>query len=432
MIAPTREPDVPDHADLRPRTLATLGLILRVRVNPLDGELANDLLGLLHLHRPDRQVWLRPGQYANHPFFNIPPSLRFLYIDTLRMIGERGWQELRALAQDQAIEPSLRGFAISRLPWRERKELAMGLLLAEGAAAGEPFELRLQAFEILSDSNAPERFEASRALLVECAAMEHGGGVPARRYLYRRAVQELSEARQLETDEIIALLVHPKSTRYSRRELPQLVRARIVNMVDAAAQQRLSRNERNDLAEELVDYVILERVNPSINDEARSNAEHRVAGHLANLRRNRNDAGFRQGVIDTLSDYLIGFSLPTVNYAVGEFDAPVPLEEEILLALGRTREPAAIESLLGFLRDAPRSRYRAVAALALGVAGEPSVARELTPLLTDEQPFARYCAWRALEHLTGHREDELFADWLYGDLVDIEAAAAAWVTRLDG
>lgn len=429
--APRRAPDVADPTDLRPRTLATLGLILRVRIHPLDAGLANQLLALLHLQRPDQATWLRPGQYANYPFTAIPPSLRFLFIDTLSMLGERGLQELRVLADDTELEPALRGFAISRLPWREKLDRSVSLLTDEDARPNEPFELRLQAFEILADSNVPERFAAFHALVAECAEMPHGGGVPARRYLYRRAVQELSESGELEAAEVIPLLVHPKSARYSRRELPRLVRERIERAVQSAT-ARLSRTEREELGASLVDYVIAERVNPSIHPEVRDDAVDRVADHLSPVRRRRDDTAFKQGVVEALSNYLIGFTLPAVNYAVGEFDAPVPLEEEILLALGRTREPAAIESLLGFLRDAPRSRFLPVAALAIGVAGERTVAGSLLPLLTDEQPFARYCAWRSLEHLTPHRGEELFADWLYGDLVDIEAAAAAWNERMGG
>ena len=111
-----------------------------------------------------------------------------------------------------------------------------------------------------------------------------------------------------------------------------------------------------------------------------------------------------------------------------QFEPPVQLEEEICLALGRARSPEATLVLLELLQNRDHD-FRAWACLGLGLAGEAEHASSLVPYLMDERPFVRLCAWRSLKHLTGQ---DFFADWLYGERLEISRAAEqyfAWIAR---
>lgn len=97
----------------------------------------------------------------------------------------------------------------------------------------------------------------------------------------------------------------------------------------------------------------------------------------------------------------------------------MPLAEEIVLALGRTRDPEASEPLVALLRER-KNPQRAWIALALGLCGARGAASELLPLLLDEDAFVRFAASEALRWLTGR---ELAVDWMYGPSDERFAAA---------
>ena len=90
--------------------------------------------------------------------------------------------------------------------------------------------------------------------------------------------------------------------------------------------------------------------------------------------------------------------------------------------------PEAVAALTRFLENRA-SAHRSIAALALGLAGDPPAAAALVPLLQDPEPFTRLCAYESLRHLTGQ---DHFADWLRGPAEERAAAAeryAQWTTE---
>ena len=109
----------------------------------------------------------------------------------------------------------------------------------------------------------------------------------------------------------------------------------------------------------------------------------------------------------------------TLKRNVALFRPSVPLAEEVVLALGRTKEPLAIELLLTLLRTGA-SELRAHGALALGMCGQAAVASELLPLLLDPDPFTRFCASESLRHLLGREQT---VDWMFAPAEERGAAA---------
>jgi len=101
------------------------------------------------------------------------------------------------------------------------------------------------------------------------------------------------------------------------------------------------------------------------------------------------------------------------------FQPPVPLAEEVLLALGRTRDPLALELVLSVLQNGARE-LRAHAALALGMLARPESAVELLPSLLDPDPFVRFAASEGLRHLTGKAQT---VDWTHASAAERQAAA---------
>ena len=118
-------------------------------------------------------------------------------------------------------------------------------------------------------------------------------------------------------------------------------------------------------------------------------------------------------------ELLLGYARPRVDITRGEFTPRVALEEEILLALGRTGSPQAAELLIQLLGNR-RGRFRAVGCLALGMTGQRAGAATLASFLLDPDPFVRYCAYRAIREVTG---EDVFADWMFGASRERVAAA---------
>lgn len=81
-----------------------------------------------------------------------------------------------------------------------------------------------------------------------------------------------------------------------------------------------------------------------------------------------------------------------------------PLLEAATLELGRTGDEAAIETL--------GSLGTPEAALALGSIGGKKVLPHLLKLLESDNGWTRYCAYKALKHVTGK---DFTCDWIFGD-----------------
>ncbi len=415
----TLRADSPDPPEMRGEILAQLALIVRVRLDAGDKVLARRLLALREtapVAGDPRLAFTARG--SNDSLRFVHPPVRFLYLRALREVGEEGVKALREIVLDKRTESSLRGFALVQLPWEDQVAAAASIL----ADPGEPTGMRIQALEVSAAGPHPAIEAQCRALLAKCAAMEPGGGDPEERYLYLTAIRALSKRKLLTTEDVVPLLVHPKDPRHSFDRLPEEVRRRVEGLVALAAQggQKTELRERID---ELLAMLLRQTINPAITEPTRAKHRKHVLGLISGAKAHQTDLGYQRLIVDAVVEYLLGYALPRVNRNQGEFLPRVMLEEEILLSLGRTREPQASELLISFLNN-KRNRYRAVACLALGVAGHKSAERTLAAFLLDDDGFTRYCAYESLRHLSGR---DVFADWMYGKSAErFEAAEAYW------
>ncbi|MCI0633935.1 MAG: hypothetical protein L0206_08490, partial [Actinobacteria bacterium] len=151
-----------------------------------------------------------------------------------------------------------------------------------------------------------------------------------------------------------------------------------------------------------------------------------IAARLDDAAAHASDAVYLELLERELETRLLGYQPPRTSRASAEFHVPVPLEEEILLALGRTRATSAVEALTDFLANR-RNDLRSVACLALGLTDDEDAAAELGPFLVDPEPFTRWCAYLAIAHLA---RIEAPIDWMYAPEEERYAAAQGVWKRL--
>jgi HEAT repeat protein len=172
------------------------------------------------------------------------------------------------------------------------------------------------------------------------------------------------------------------------------------------------RNATGPRIDEIVDLVVTRKLNKEIADGNRKEARDEVRNQLQGLQGHRADQVYQATVVRAVLTFLLG-ELPPAQLNLAEFEPVVLLEEEILLALGRTRTAEAVAALRRILVEHPDHPLRAEVCLALGMSGDMAAARDLAPRLLDSDPFVRFCAYEGVRHLTGQ---DFWADWMYGTL----------------
>ena len=399
--------DSVDAIEMRGEILEQLAVILRVRLDPSDQGLRRRVLGMRSRKAGGAggQGWFL-STHTNDSLRDVHPPVRFLYLATLRGCGEDGVKALAEVAVDKRTEPALRGFAIGHLPWDDQVRV-IGDILADDT---EDIAMRIQAFEAAVGVNHPELVAMGKAILEEVATLEPGGGGAEQRYLGLAAVRGLSRRGVLEVSDLLPLLAHVRSERSSFDRLPEELRDHVEALVRRAAQgaQKVELDERINA---LVEIVLKNSMNPFLTEDTRARDRKHVLGLISGAPAHKIDANYLELVAQSILDFLLGYEAEKRNRALGEFAPVVKLEEEILLALGRTGKPQALELLLGVLSNR-RNRHRGVACLALGMLGQAGGERTLASFLLDGDPFVRYCAYRSLSNLTGK---DSAVDWMYGD-----------------
>lgn len=398
---PTHKADVPDPPELRATILAQLALLARTQAVAPDEKTRAELLALARPAPLDARL-SELGQGGTDPLGSIPAAVRFLYLEGLTRAGPGGQELLASLARRTEVETALRGRALALLSYDQRGALAVSLL----GAAETPLELCVQALEVLIADVHPRADELCRLQLArpELAAPRPA---PALAYLAQRAVRHLSEAGKLGARDLLplqALVRHPPGERAGRvaelrarlRELAEFVRA------GGRAKELEAR------ASALVDYVIAERLNALLDPAARAARVDALLQALEPLRAARTPPEAVAALVPTLQALLLGGEVELEDPGRALFQPLVPLAEEVLLALGRTRDPLAVELVLAALQGGARE-LRAHACLALGMCARAELAPKLLPLLLDEDPFVRFCAAEGLRHLTGR---DHAVDWL--------------------
>ncbi len=398
---PSSQPDFKDSPEARAQVLLHRAIVLRTRLDPLDEELAAELLALRDTVGGTEFAWQRRESYTNATIRGVMPPVRFQYIETLPFVGDEGFEALRDILLEVGADPMMRAAAVAELPYAERTQFALEALESWIPGTG----LRAFALELLFLDRDPDGVEVAHRLLDDLAL----SGItlsPEARNVYALALRLLVERELAEASSLVPLLnivaagATPGTLTDRIREMAaQLVQEAVVTKKKAVVQASLDR---------LLDLSIEHSVNPRLTPETRERHEERIHGQLDGLGR-ASDEAYRELVAEAILESVLG-------HPVGPGGAPtpllatVPLEEEILLAVGRVGGAAAAKGLIRLLDDA-ENPHRGAIALALGMTGERSAAEPLARLLLDGDPFVRLCAYEGLRYVTG---EDHFADWIGG------------------
>jgi hypothetical protein len=395
---PSPAADRPDTGRTRAEVLGQLALLLQVRVRPSD-TLVEQVLAMGSLS-------------------GVHPPAQMLFLETLRDLGPPGIELLETVAADRSVEPALRGRALALLPPAERGSLAVEIL----QSGEESDEAKIYAVEVLGVDGHHRLRELAVPLLADCAEVGEAPASPERRYLWLSLLRALERHGLLETADLLPLLARVAAARNDRSSVSEMIEGMVERLVaDTAA--GISRGKLRERIDEILAPVVEHGMNDLITSKTVGAARDHVVRQLQGLRGRRNDTAYHGLVAETVLRYLLGFR---VDPAIGNnavFAPIVLLEEEILLALGRSGSPAAATALATFLQEQSDNPFRAHACLALGATGSRELARHLVPYLVDEDGFVGFCAYESLRHLTGQ---DFWADWMYGELGERGAAAEQW------
>lgn len=415
----SEQADQPDAGGLRATIVADLALLARFHADPGDEELAQEVLALAVPVTADARLSL-VGAGGIDPLGNVPAALRFLYLEALVDTGARGNELLEDMARGGASDAGLRGRALALLPRSTR-----ALIAPERAeSVSEEAELRVQALEVMLFDGHPRDVQVCKGLLARAARQAPGSLDPGERYLCARALQHLGDKGALQARELLPFYSHLRASPQNRRALRAELRAQLEAYLDAA-ERRAPEQELDRRAEAILVLAFDLRVNAGLLDQERPAllASLRSAAEQQRGQRERDrERAQHVAVLDALYRQLSGEAPSAEDPNRAEFAPSVPFEEELLLALGRARQPAAAELLLQLLRD-EHSDLRGWACRALARCEMRSTAGALLPFLVDPDPFVRLCAYESLRTLTG-KDVEL--DWMSAPPAERQAGAEAY------
>lgn len=412
----TETADLPDAPDTRATWIAELTVLVAASADPLAPEAARSLL---ELPRPGaRDPRLAAGLGAPDPLASLAPANRVLYLDALAQVGEEGHARLAALALDPGLEVALRGRALALSPYDRRATLAARL-----AEASQADELRLQGLEVLRLDRRPELAARSAELVQELVAAGSVSAPAARRYLWTQALRALPAEPKLAREDLLALWNALRASPTLQRGLRQ----RVASRLEALVQSALEGARGAKLEEEIRAWLELVRpFAPERDARADKDALEEVLEALRDARKHRSEEGYADALTQRLMLQFTGQAPQRADQ--GNFEPSVALEEELVLALGRARDPAALELLLQLLGSA-ENELRGEVALALALSGERAVSGELARLLLDAEPFVRLCAGEALRILVGTTFEH---DWVHGPEAERAEKARALALELSG
>lgn len=420
--------DFPDTAKTRGQIIHQLGLLLRARVASKKKDVAKrQVLALLSQPKkappgrrgappPRRGRRVRVSRnYQNASMRTVYPPVQLLFVEALRRLGKEGIEGLERIAKDPTVDPVLRGHALSQLPWASRGAIASAILADKSATV----EAKIYAIEVVANDGAKDLEKIARSLLEEWGKAKAGANRGELRYLWKQALAALSKRGLAKDEDLIPLLKFAEARKLDNESLKQRVRTMIERLVGDAA-DGLAPITTVKRVNALFDFILSSGLNPRFKPEDRKARLAEVMKRLKALKGHRADVRFKRSVAADLVSYLIGFRMGMGLRERTEFKPVVMLEEELLLALGKTKTKKAGDAIQSFVRDHSASPVVAHAALALGMVGRKEYAAALLPLLSVEDGFVRFCAYESLRHLTGH---DHFADWMYGDAVARKLAA---------
>lgn len=396
--------DRPFGARTRGDLLAQLATLARARL-ALDERAQRDVLALRGAAPRERGVVL-PA--AGGALGGLLAPAQLLWIETAAQCGERGVALLDELARDPAADLQARAHALAHLPPARRAEAALALL----ADPAQALELAARALELLERDRDARRLPLCRALLARWAGRPPASGSPAERQLWLLSLRTLEAAAALGPDELHALLPHLSlAPRPRAASLAERLRERARATVRRALASP-SEPEQEPALRELIDFARAIGANPMLADVSSDVLAAQFRRVLLDLRRRpRVDEPAADAAADALVEVLLGHGLWKLRGGTTRIDPPVPLEEELLLALGRLADPRALEALTHLART-PDSPLQAPACLALALTphrpAAPSLLEALVEALRSPTPFTRLAAAESLRHLTSLEEP---LDW---------------------
>jgi hypothetical protein len=409
-------PDMPDGTGMRAAILAQLAIVLRVRCGG-DPRAVDDLLNVLAVSNPRRPG----GSFGNRAAGAFWPPAQVPVIETLPRL-DGGQAAMEAIVDDGSCDPILRVTALANLPVAARGRLASRLLTT---GRDVPSELALAAMQVLDLDGAADLVERARELLAAGARTRPGLGNAQRRSLWLAALQALDRRSALRAADLVPLLDHVRADPAHRGGDVAARRAALLadatRLVEAVA-AGLRGRELEARAAEFVDFVIEARIDRRFTAATREATVQYVVGLVAGVPKKRKDADYKALVARSIVDYVLPDRGRSLLAGTHEFEVAVPLEESIVLALGRTRDAEAVQALAALLAWRDLGCLGEVC-LAAGHSGDRILLQPLARRLLDDDGFVRFCAHEALRRLTGM---DVQADWMYGDVAERGAAAQAW------
>lgn len=408
--------DLPGSTHTRGDLLAQLATLARARLD-LDEQAMGDVLAL----RGPGGATGR-GRFGSGALGQLLPPAQLLWLETAARCGPRGEAALAEIARDGGTDPSARAVALLHLPRDERAAISIAILEQPSS-----LELAARALELLSEDGHARTEALCRGILTRHAALPPGSGSPEERQLALVALRTLAARGALDGDLLLAfepLLAAPGRLDDSARRAR--LHARALELVLAA------RRASADTALEapiraLVEYARSIRASPQLELVAPEVPAARIRAQLSDLRRRpRADEALLTATAEALVAILVGHAAPQRRGAGTRIDPPVPLEPELLLALGRLASFPAL-ALLERLAATPDSPQRAAACLALALAAHRPAAPTLARALFSPDPFTRLAAAESLRHLTGLEEP---IDWYAAPAPERAAAAERLHARL--
>ena len=430
--------DMPGSTSTRGELIAQLATLALARLD-LDESSMRDVLTLRGTSKDGARGLQRFGSGA---LYALLPPAQLLWIETAARCGDAGQGALFTVAAHRDTDLQARGHALAHLEPARRGELALRIL----GDSNEPLELAARALELLDLDDHKHIVPHARELLVRCAADPPGAGAPERRQLYLVALRALGARDALTLEELLALEHHVTvAGGIDAATLRARLRARALELV-RAAHDGLSGEPLNTLTLALIDFAVQQRVNPQLEQTSVDVVESQIRRLLAEFARQRRpDEAALGRTAEAIVTLLVGHGEWGIRGGGTRIDPPVPLEDEIVLALGRVvssakkspAEPltdvagneslAVARNLLERLAARADSPHRAIACIALALANHRESAPTLARALLSPDAFTRLAAAESLRHLTNLEAD---LDWWTAPSTERSAAAERLFAQL--
>jgi hypothetical protein len=335
-------PDRPDLPSTRAQILEQLAAVVMTQVAPAAEETVERLLELAVSGPADMRL-VGNGPVQSDPHASLFPPVRLLYLDALGRIGDPGLVRLERVARGTALDPAERGRAIANLPFGQRGELARALF----ADVAETPAMRVDALELLLAEHHGGGATLCRQVLESLATQEPGAPDVARRYMAVRALRELGDGGALSAELVLPLMPHVRRSPAALALDRAKARTRLLELVKASERRGMARRLDDEITA-LLDQIVSAGLRVEPERDERKLLENGLEKELGEVPAHGDDPEWREQFVERWMRLLCGPPINATdpgNVLVASlggamvFQPSIPLEEEIVLALGRARRP---------------------------------------------------------------------------------------------